>query len=237
MNTTITEGVEIIQELKNEIKDDQIKVAICPPFTHLDKFKKVLKGSFIKIGAQNVHEADKGAFTGEISIPILKELMVDICIIGHSERRLYFGETDELVNKKAIKLLENDIVPILCVGEPLEVRLKGMEKDYVKNQITKAFEGISKKDAIKIKIAYEPIWAIGTGDTATPEDAEAMCLYIREIINSLDYEGEEIAILYGGSVNDKNIKSLIAQHDIDGALVGGASLNKNEFINIINGCR
>ncbi len=237
MNTTISEGVELLQEIKNEIKDDQIKVAICPPFTHLDKFKKVLKGSYIKIGAQNVHEADFGAYTGEISIPILKELMIDICLIGHSERRKYFGETDELVNIKAIKLLENDIVPVLCVGEPLEVRLKGMEKDYVKKQITNAFEGISKKDAIKIKIAYEPIWAIGTGDTATPEEAEIMCAYIRETINSLDYEGEEIAILYGGSVNEKNIKSLITQHNIDGALVGGASLNKNEFINIINGCR
>jgi triosephosphate isomerase len=112
-----------------------------------------------------------------------------------------------------------------------------MEKDYVKKQLVDAFEGISKKDAIKIKIAYEPIWAIGTGDTATPEDAEIMCAYIREIIGGLGYEGEEIAILYGGSVNDKNIKSLITQHNIDGALVGGASLNKNEFINIINGCR
>jgi triosephosphate isomerase (TIM) len=237
MNTTITEGVELIQELKNEIKDDQIKVAICPPFTHLDKFKKVLKGSFIKLGAQNVHEADNGPYTGEISIPILKDLLIDICIIGHSERRTYFGETDELVNKKAKKLLENEMVPILCVGEPLEVRLNGMEKDYVKKQIVNAFNGISKKDAIKIKIAYEPIWAIGTGDTATPEDAEIMCSYIREIMNNLDYEGEEIAILYGGSVNEKNIKSLIAKHNIDGALVGGASLNKNEFINIINGCR
>lgn len=237
MNTTISEGVELLQELKDEIENDQIRVAVCPPFTHLDKFRKVLKGSFIKLGAQNVHEDIAGAYTGEISIPMLKELIVDFCIIGHSERRIYFGETDEKVNKKAVRLLESDIVPILCCGETLETRNSGKAKEHVKDQIVRAFEGISKKDAIKIKIAYEPIWAIGTGNTATPEDAENMCSFIRESINSLGYEGDEIAILYGGSVNDKNIRSLISCPNVDGALVGGASLKKDEFINIINECR
>lgn len=237
MNTTINEGVEILQYLKDELKEDQISVAVCPPFTHLDKYKRLLKGTPIKIGAQNVHEEENGAYTGEISVPMLKELGVDLCIIGHSERRQYFNETDEKVNQKAKALLKKNICPILCVGEPLEIREEGTYKEYVEQQIVKSFKGLSKKDAIRIKIAYEPIWAIGTGKSASQDQAEEMCRFIRDTITGLGYEGEELAILYGGSVNESNIRGLVNCGDIDGALVGGASLNKEEFINIIKDCK
>jgi len=237
MNTTISEGVDIISDLKKEINDDKVKVVICPPFTHLDKFSKKLMGSYLTIGAQNVSDADSGAYTGEISVNMLKDLIVEYCIVGHSERRMLFGETDELINRKVLKLLEQNITPIICCGESLEIRQKGLEKEFVKNQIFKALKSISKKEAIKLKIAYEPIWAIGTGNTASAKEANEMCLFIRETISSLDYAGEEVAILYGGSVNITNIKSFIECDNIDGALVGGASLNKYEFINIINECK
>ena len=237
MNTTINEGVEILQHLKDELKDDQVRVAICPPFTHLDKYKRLLKGTSIKIGAQNVHEEDQGAYTGEISVPMLKELGMDFCIIGHSERRQYFNETDQKVNLKAKALLSRNIIPILCVGESLEVREAGGHVDFVRNQVVEAFKGLSKKDAIRIKVAYEPIWAIGTGKTATVEQAEEMCRLIRDTITDLGYEGEELAILYGGSVSETNIRGLVNCGDIDGALVGGASLKKEEFINIIRDCK
>ena len=190
MNTTINEGVEILQYLKDELKEDQISVAVCPPFTHLDKYKRLLKGTPIKIGAQNVHEEETGAYTGEISVPMLKELGVDLCIIGHSERRQYFNETDEKVNQKAKALLKKNICPILCVGEPLEIREEGTYKEYVEQQIVKSFKGLSKKDAIRIKIAYEPIWAIGTGKSASQDQAEEMCRFIRDTITGLGYEGE-----------------------------------------------
>ncbi|MDD2371373.1 MAG: triose-phosphate isomerase [Firmicutes bacterium] len=237
MNTTLSEGLKIVSDIKNEISDDKVKVAICPPFTHLDRFGSFLMGSYLTVGAQNVNAVDSGSLTGEISVSMLKDLMVEFCIVGHSERRINFGETDDLVNIKAKKLLEHNITPIICCGEPLEVRRNGLEKEYVKQQIVTAFKGITKKEAIKVKIAYEPIWAIGTGNTASTEEANSMCLFIRDTINSLDFAGEEVAILYGGSVNITNIKSLIKCENIDGALIGGASLNKYEFINIINECK
>ena len=191
--------------------------------------------SNIKVGAQNVYFEDSGAYTGEISAEMLKNIGIDYCIIGHSERREYFNETDESVNKKAKKLLEKDIIPIICVGEKKEQREKSTYLNLVKNQVVQALNGISENDVIKVIIAYEPIWAIGTGLTATSEQAEEMCKYIRQLITELYNEnvGKNIRILYGGSVNVKNSQELLNQPNVDGALVGGASL-KLDFIDIIN---
>ena len=234
MNTTIQEGSALLQTIMEGLNGRQkVKVAICPPFTHLEHFKAVIENSPIKIGAQNVHEKDAGAFTGEIAAPMLSDLKMDYCIIGHSERRQFFAETDEKVNLKAKKLLKYFITPILCCGEPLEVRKKGEEKSYVASQIIKGFEDIEPELAKVIIVAYEPIWAIGTGETATKEQAEAMCGFIRKTLAELNYPSEKILILYGGSVNSKNAQELLSCEDIDGALVGGASLKKATFLDII----
>ena len=237
MNTTIAEGEELIHFLKDELTDDQVRLAICPPFTHLYPYKSLLKGSNICLGAQNVNREDFGPYTGEIGSPMLKELGVEYCIVGHSERRQYYNENDDSVNKKIINLLSKNIQPIYCCGESLEIRELGKAKEFVKGQIERAFKEISKKDIVRIKIAYEPIWAIGTGKTATTEQIEDMCHFIRQTINELGYEGEEMSILYGGSVNSGNARSIINCGNVDGALVGGASLNKTEFLNIINDCK
>ena len=234
MNTTIQEGSALLQTIMDGLNGRQkVKVAICPPFTHLEHFQAVIENSPIKIGAQNVHEKDAGAFTGEIAAPMLSDLKMDYCIIGHSERRQYFAETDEKVNLKAKKLLKYFITPILCCGEPLEVRNKGEEKSYVASQIIKGFQDIRPELAKEIFVAYEPIWAIGTGETATKEQAEEMCDFIRKTLAELGYPAEKILILYGGSVNNKNAQELLSCEDIDGALVGGASLKGTTFLDII----
>ena len=237
MNTTIEEGEEIVSYLVEGLEDNQVRVSICPPFTHLYPLKDLLKGSYISLGAQNVNREDYGPYTGEIGAPVLKELGVEYCIVGHSERRQYYNENDDSVNKKMVNLLSKNIQPIYCCGESLETRELGKAKDYVKSQIVRAFKDISKKDIVRVKVAYEPIWAIGTGKTATSDQVEDMCHFIRETIKELGYEGEEMSILYGGSVNSANAKSIINCSNVDGALVGGASLNKEEFLSIINDCK
>lgn len=237
MNTTILEGEEIIAYLLDRLKDNQVRVAVCPPFTHLYQLRVLLKGSYISLGAQNVNMENFGPYTGEISAPVLKELEVEYCIVGHSERRQYYNENDDIVNKKIINLLSKNIIPIYCCGESLKIRELGKHKEFVKEQIVMAFKNISKKNIVRIKIAYEPIWAIGTGKTATDDQIEDMCRFIRETINELGYEGEEVSILYGGSVNASNAKSIINCSNVDGALVGGVSLKKEEFLEIINICK
>lgn len=241
MNNTISESIKLINELKeSELNDselnDSVEVVVAVPFTSLYEVKKALQGSNIKLAAQNMHWEDKGAFTGEVSPMMLKEIGIDYCIIGHSERRQYFNESDESVNKKIKAALKYGIKPIICVGETLEEREKGIHEEKVKEQILKAFDGIEVENIKDIVIAYEPIWAIGTGKTASSQDANEMCGFIRKIIG-LKYgeeAGNTIRIQYGGSVKPANIKELMEMNEIDGALVGGASLKAYDFVKIVN---
>ena len=235
MFKTTAEAVEFGKELAARKLANSEDVAIMAPFTQLVSLKEALKGSGIKIGAQNVHYEESGAFTGEISIPMLKEIGVDYCVIGHSERREYFNETDETVNKKLKALIENGITPILCVGESLEVRESAGEQTFVAAQLFADLEGIYKDELKNVVIAYEPIWAIGTGKTATPEQAEEMCAFIKGIVSGM-YEdpavGDNLMVLYGGSMKAGNAHDLLSQPDIDGGLIGGDSLKVDNFATI-----
>lgn len=235
MHKTIAEALEFVNEVKDRVNNDKVEAVICAPFTLLKDLKEATKGTNIKIGAQNMHFEEKGAFTGEISPLMLKELDMDYVVIGHSERRQYFNETDETVNKKVLKALEVGIDPILCVGETLEEREAGNTKDVCKVQVEKALENVSKEDLAKVVIAYEPVWAIGTGKTATSEDANDVIAYIREVVANLYGElANEVRIQYGGSVKPSNVAEIMNQSDIDGALVGGASLEANDYVELVN---
>ncbi|MDO8741046.1 MAG: triose-phosphate isomerase [Candidatus Woesearchaeota archaeon] len=233
MNKVNSESVAFARELRLRLIDvKDVEIVVCPPFTALHDAAKEIRNSNIKLGAQNMHFEDSGAFTGEVSPLMLKELGVKYVILGHSERRQYFNETDDLINKKIKKALQHNIIPILCVGEKLEEREKGETKKIVEDQIKNCLKDI---DASKIVIAYEPVWAIGTGKNATPEQAEEVHLFIRELVKSLYDEkiANNIRIQYGGSVKPDNIKALMDQKDIDGALVGGASLKVDDFVKIV----
>ncbi|SNT13424.1 triosephosphate isomerase [Anaerovirgula multivorans] len=236
MHNIAEEAVKLVNELKAEVRNTDVKVVICCPFTVLAEVKKAVEGSNIKLGAQNMHWEDKGAYTGEISADMLKDIGVEYVIIGHSERRQYFNETDETVNKKVRKALEKELLPILCVGETLEEREADRTYEVVKSQTLKALENITDEEMKSIVVAYEPVWAIGTGKTASPEDANAVIAYIREVIK--EKYGEDISelvpIQYGGSVKAANATEIMNQEDIDGALVGGASLKAEEFLAIVN---
>ena len=235
MHKTIVEALEFVDDVKNKLNNDKVEAVICAPFTLLKDLKEATKGTDIKIGAQNMHFEENGAFTGEISPLMLKELDMDYVVIGHSERRQYFNETDETVNKKVLKALEIGIDPILCVGETLEERESGNTKDICKAQVEKALENVSQKDLAKVVIAYEPVWAIGTGKTATSEDANDVISYIRQVVANLYKDlANEVRIQYGGSVKPSNIAEIMNQSDIDGALVGGASLKANDYVELVN---
>lgn len=235
MHKTIAEALDFVNQVKDKVNNDNVEAVICAPFTLLKDLKEATKGTNIKIGAQNMHFEEKGAFTGEISPLMLKELDMDYVVIGHSERRQYFNETDETVNKKVLKALEVGIDPILCVGETLEEREAGNTKDVCKVQVEKALENVSKEDLAKVVIAYEPVWAIGTGKTATSEDANDVIAYIREVVANLYGElANEVRIQYGGSVKPSNVAEIMNQSDIDGALVGGASLEANDYVELVN---
>ncbi|EGT4230396.1 TPA: triose-phosphate isomerase [Clostridioides difficile] len=235
MHKTIKEALEFVNEVKDKVNSDKVEAVICAPFTLLKDLKEATKGTNIKIGAQNMHFEEKGAFTGEVSPLMLKEIDMDYVVIGHSERRQYFNETDETVNKKVLKALEVGIDPILCVGETLEQREAGKTKDVCKVQVEKALENVLKDDLAKVVVAYEPIWAIGTGKTATAEDANDVISYIREVIKGLYGElANEVRIQYGGSVKPSNVAEIMGQSDIDGALVGGASLASNDYLDLVN---
>ena len=235
MNKTIAETIEFINEIKDKLNDDKVEALICAPFTVLKDLKDATKGTNIKVGAQNMHYAENGAFTGEVSAPMLKELGMDYVIIGHSERRQYFNETNEACNKKVLKALEVGINPILCCGETLEQREANETKNICKVQVEEALKDVDVNDISKVVIAYEPIWAIGTGKTATSEDANDVISYIREVVAGLYKDkANEVRIQYGGSVKPQNVAEIMAQSDIDGALVGGASLAANEYIQLVN---
>lgn len=236
MNMTIKEGLEYIEALNEKVSDaDGVEYGICAPATMLKDLKEAAKDTDIKIGAQNMHFEESGAFTGEIAPKMLVELDMDYVIIGHSERRTYYNETDETVNKKILKALEVNIDPIVCVGESLEQRENGEMKDFVKAQVVKAFENVDEADVTKIVVAYEPLWAIGTGKTATSEQANEMTAFIRETLAKLYSEevANKVRIQYGGSVKPHNVTEIMAESDIDGALVGGASLKADSFAQVI----
>lgn len=236
MNNTIKEALELIEDIKAQNLSENVETVVCTPFTALKDVKEAIKGTRIKLGAQNMHWEESGAFTGEISPKMLKELGVDYCIIGHSERRQYFNETDETVNKKIKSALESGLLPIVCVGETLEEREAGKAEEIVKAQVIKAFKDIPNNKISDIVVAYEPIWAIGTGKTAFSCDADDMCGFIRKTIGEIYSENEKeiIRIQYGGSVKPSNVTELMEKSNIDGALVGGASLKGSDFVKLIN---
>ena len=235
MNMLPNEAINFIQELTPLVKDTKNDVVLCVPY--IDLFYSLLhvQGTNIKIGAQNMHWEEKGAYTGEVSASMLESIGVEYVIIGHSERRQYFNETDETVNKKIKSALLHGLKPIVCVGETLEQREAGETEKIVTNQIAKAFEGISSENLENIIVAYEPIWAIGTGKTATKEDANNTIMQIRKKLAEIygQNEAEGVIIQYGGSVKSSNAKELFEMSDIDGGLVGGASLKAEEFSKIV----
>ena len=238
MNITPEGVADLIEGIEGAASAaDAREVVVCVPFIDLQDALITAEETRVHVGAQNMHFEDSGAYTGEISGQMLDSIGVEYVIIGHSERREYFNETDETVNKKIKAALRNNLKPIVCVGETLEEYEKGLTKDKIVGQIEKAFDGLDKEDMGKIIIAYEPIWAIGTGKTATPEIAENCLLEIRNKIKELfgDSVAFDISILYGGSVKASNISELLDQEDIDGVLVGGASLKADEFSKIILG--
>ena len=235
MNMTPAKAVELVNSLKDKINTTDVDVVICPPFVCLPAVLDAVKGTNIAVGAQNMHFEEKGAFTGEIAPDMLVELGVKYVIIGHSERRQYFAETDETVNKKVLKAIEHGLVPVICVGESLAEREQGVTIDLVRLQTKIALKDVKAEDAKKVVIAYEPIWAIGTGKTATSAQAEEVCKAIREVVGEVYGKevADEVRVQYGGSVNGGNANELFNMGNIDGGLVGGASL-KEEFSSIVN---
>jgi triosephosphate isomerase len=237
MNNTKAQAEELINALKPLVKDVKgVDIVVCVPFTDIEKVKKLVKGSKIRVGAQNVSWADKGAFTGEISADMLIEAGAEYVVIGHSERRQYFGETDKSVNARTVQALKYNLKPIVCIGETLDEREGGLTEKVLLTQIEGGFEGVSEEDINKIVIAYEPVWAIGTGLTATPEQADETCGVIRDVVAELYGRevAEELIIQYGGSMNDKNAAELLSKVNVDGGLIGGASLVAEKFTAIVN---
>lgn len=232
MNKTIAQTKEFVATVDSQVKDNA-DWGIATPYLALQAAKDGAKN--LLIAAENVHFKDNGAYTGEVSVEMLKEIGVEWVILGHSERRQYFGETDETVNAKMKQVLHNDMTPIVCVGETLEQYEAGTTKDVVKTQVVAAYKDICPNCASRSVIAYEPVWAIGTGKTATNEIAQDVCKYIRDVIAELYGQevGEKVRIQYGGSVKPEGIKTLLEQPDIDGALVGGASLEASSYIAMI----
>lgn len=236
MNTNLAEAERLADEVAAVSKNaaDGVQVVVCPPFISLHSVSGRLAGSNVHLGAQNMHQEPEGAFTGEVSAGMLKSVGCRFVILGHSERRSHFSETDEHVNAKTRAAREHGLIPIVCVGETLEERRSGKEKDVVRDQVNRALTGVSLSDAAELVIAYEPVWAIGTGETATPDEAQTMHEFIRELL--ADHFGDlapEIHILYGGSMKPSNAQELLSQKDVDGGLIGGASLKAADFGEII----
>ena len=238
MNKTISQAIELVNNLKRDLSEvEDVDIIVVPPYTALSEISDMIVGTNIELGAQDVYWENEGAFTGEISPLMLKDIGVKYVVIGHSERRMYFHETNETVNKKVKASLKAGLLPIMCVGEKLEEREKNLTFKVVKDHVENGLKGLSKEEVLDVIIAYEPVWAIGTGKTATPTQAEDVHSYIRKLLGEMYGEevAEDIRIQYGGSVKPENIEDLINQKDIDGALVGGASLKADQFISIVMG--
>ncbi|OZU88734.1 triose-phosphate isomerase [Virgibacillus indicus] len=236
MNKVLSEANAFVEEVAEKAKiNDSVETIVCAPYPYLASLVEKAKGSQVKISAQNMHFEENGAFTGEVSPVMLSDLGVTHVVLGHSERREYFAETDETVNKKTHAAFNHDLTPIVCVGETLEQREANETMNHVGNQVTKALEGLSNEQVAETIVAYEPIWAIGTGKTASSEDANEVCSHIRNVIKDItsDETAEKVVIQYGGSVKPANIKELLSQSDIDGALVGGASLEADSFLQLV----
>lgn len=237
MNNDISATISLITELKKGITENtKATVIVCPPFTSLETTQTLLKDSIIKFGAQNMYYEDSGAFTGEISPLMLKSVGCEYVILGHSERRTIFQESDSLINKKIKTAIKHELKPIFCIGETLEQREKGITFEVCERQIKNGLEGISESELSHLIIAYEPVWAIGTGKTATSEQAEEVHSFVRKLIEKMYSKNlaEKIVIQYGGSVKPENAKELLSQPNIDGALVGGACLKADSFLKIID---
>ncbi|PTX92659.1 triose-phosphate isomerase [Opitutus sp. ER46] len=237
MNKTPADGVALVRDIVAAIgKQSDVEVVVCPPFTALESVGKALEGSNVKLGAQNMHHEASGAYTGEISAAMLRALFATHVILGHSERRSYFGENDEFINKKVITSLKNQLKPILCVGETLAERESGSTLKVVQRQVEGGLEGVSKEQAPTVVVAYEPVWAIGTGKVATTEQAQEVHAFIRGLLVKLfgDAVAQKVRILYGGSMKPANAPELLAQQDIDGGLIGGAALEARSFVDLVN---
>lgn len=235
MNKTPKEAIALVNELKDKVNTPDVDVVFCVPFIDIFPVLDAVKGTNIKVGAQNMHYEESGAYTGEISASMLKEIGVEYVVLGHSERRAYFAESDETVNKKVLKAIEHKLIPIVCVGESLEQREQGITFDLVRMQTKIALKGVGASQAKNIVMAYEPIWAIGTGKTATSEQAQEVCAQIRKVLAEIydQSTADCICIQYGGSVTGSSAAELFGMNDIDGGLVGGASL-KADFEMIVN---
>lgn len=237
MNKNLSETIELISGIKKELENGETnaEVIICPPFTSLETAKALIKDSKISLGAQNLHQEENGAFTGEISADMLKSVGCEYVIIGHSERRTIFNETDDLINEKIKRTLAAGLKPIFCVGETLEERENNQTDQIIETQIREGLSGISEESLENLIVAYEPVWAIGTGKTASPDQAQAVHKYIRTLLtDSFSPEmAESTVIQYGGSVKPDNAAELFSQPDIDGGLIGGASLKADSFVEII----
>lgn len=235
MNNTPEEGVALVKELIPMVAGAKCEVVVCPTFPCLHAVGQAIAGSNIKLGAQNVHFEEKGAFTGEVSAAMLKAVGVEYVIIGHSERRQYFAETDDTVNKRTKAAVKAGLIPIICVGESLEQREKGITKEIVSMQTKLALEGLVANEVADLVIAYEPIWAIGTGKTATAEEADETIGDIRAAVREVYGDAaDKVRIQYGGSMNPKNVSELMAKKEIDGGLIGGASLKALDFSKVVN---
>jgi triosephosphate isomerase (TIM) len=233
MNKTVAEAAEFIDALLPRIAATQHDVVVCPPFTALHEVVERRRGTAVRVAAQNMHFEESGAFTGEISAPMLGELDVEAVVLGHSERRQFFGETDEALAKKVPAALAADLEPILCVGESEEARDGGQTEEVLERQLQADLAEVSDEDVAKVVIAYEPIWAIGTGKVATPEQAQEACAFIRDVLRARGVPADDVRILYGGSVKPGNAAELLALPDVDGALVGGAALDAEDFAAIV----
>lgn len=237
MNKTSADGVTLVRDIVAAVgKQADVDIVVCPPFTALESAAKALEGSNVKLGAQNMHPEANGAFTGEISAAMLRAIFATHVILGHSERRTYFAENDEFINKKVLAALKNQLRPILCVGETLAEREAGSTLKVVQTQTERGLEGVSKDQATSLVIAYEPVWAIGTGKVATTEQAQEVHAFIRGLLVKLfgDAIAQKVRILYGGSMKPANAPELLAQTDIDGGLIGGASLEARSFVELVN---
>lgn len=236
MNKTRPEAKELIEAMKPLVKDAGCEVVICVPYTNLETAVELTKGTNIKVGAENCHFAKSGAYTGEISADMLTEIGVEYVVLGHSERRQYFGETDETVNKRTKAALEAGLKPIVCVGELLWERECGITEEVIARQIKLDFFGVTADELKNCVIAYEPVWAIGTGKTATADQAEEVCGFIRDVLSKLYGKdvADTITIQYGGSMNAGNAAELLSKENVDGGLIGGASLKANDFATIVD---